>query len=708
MGTSVRGNMTYKIAEHHYLRSGVAFLSAGTVYCALAKYKNISQCSWITQLGAFSVSTLGQSWISSLNPCERALCVDCRKTPKKANSVLEVVNLLSPVFLSGLAIRFCRFKHPLISTALVAAGYFGIFHALQSLESSITEITISQEEFQRLYGENNLPNIPITVNEDLDLSTFTEVVELPNNLTVLGNINLKACISLSALPNNLNVHGDLDLEGCTSLRALTADLTVTGSINLKGCTGLTTLPENFQVGENLNLEGCTSLITLPKNLNVSGELVLRGCSHLTTIEEGLNVGGALNLGRVLDFWDEVAIEGCISLTKFPKNLRVGGDLNLEGCSVLKELPEGIVVEGRINLKVCTSLEGIPEDLQVIVMGDIDLEGCSSLKYLPENLQCKGELNLDGCTGLTELPDGMNIPGHLGLVGCTGLRALPKGLNVGNVLNLRDCTNIALLPEDLKIGGGLQLENCLNLVSFPENLVLGDEGLYINNCPKLTTLPNGLRIEGELAMRSEDDKNLNITHLPDDLFVGGKLDISGCSRLKSFGRRTKINGTLDIRGCWFLESLPEDLEVGGDLLLNNSGLKVLPSWITKLGHKNCQDDWERFINLDNTYLSLKDINFIKQNRSYGSRKWVRFNFGTQKIDLSSLLNGLFRNGMSQQTQQDLKVLGLESMENPKKKDVKKAYKALAMKHHPDKNNGAGEEMFKTIQEAYERLLKTLSE
>ena len=718
--------MTDKITEHHYLRSGLAFLSAGTVYCALAKYKNISQCSWITQLGAFSVSTLAQSWISSLNPCERALCVDCRKTPQKANSVLEVVNLLSPVFLNGLAIRFCRFKHPLISTALVAAGYFGIYHALQSLESSITEITISKEEFQRLYGENNLPDIPITVNEDLDLSTFTEVIELPNNLTVLGNINVKACISLSALPNNLNVHGDLDLEGCTSLRALTADLNVTGSINLKGCTGLTTLPENFQVGENLHLDGCISLLSIPKNLSVNGDMFLRECPNLTTIYERLRVEGSLYMGNYEKHY-RIKIDGCTNLSSISEWLSVGGELDLNGCAALRELPEGLHVGGKINLKNCTSLIKLPEDIQV--MGDINLDRCSGLRSFPENLQCKGSLTLRYCTGLRILPDGMK-PHYLSLYGCTGLRALPKGLNVTTILGLGGCSNLTSLPKDLKFGERLVLEklpgiteipkeietlgdliitNCPNFISLPEKLVVGG-CLKIKNCPKLTTLPKGLRIEKDFILSSEQEEGgtLNIKKLPDDLFVGGKLDSSYYGGLESLGRRTKINGTLDIRGCWFLESLPEDLEVGGDLLLNNSGLKVRPSWITKLGHKNCHHFPERFINLDNTYLSVKDINFIKQNRSYGSRNGVRFNFGTQQIDLSSLLNGLFRNSMSQQTQQDLKVLGLEAMENPKQKNVKKAYKALAMKHHPDKNNGAGEEMFKTIQEAYERLMKTLNE
>ncbi len=49
-----------------------------------------------------------------------------------------------------------------------------------------------------------------------------------------------------------------------------------------------------------------------------------------------------------------------------------------------------------------------------------------------------------------------------------------------------------------------------------------------------------------------------------------------------------------------------------------------------------------------------------------------------------------------------VLGLES--NASDKDIKRAYKRLAMKHHPDRNQGdkGSEDKFKEIKEAYEVL------
>ena len=52
-----------------------------------------------------------------------------------------------------------------------------------------------------------------------------------------------------------------------------------------------------------------------------------------------------------------------------------------------------------------------------------------------------------------------------------------------------------------------------------------------------------------------------------------------------------------------------------------------------------------------------------------------------------------------------ILGVK--ENANANEIKKAYRSLSFKYHPDKNNG-NDERFKTINEAYEVLSDPIKE
>ena len=689
--------MTQNIAQHHYLRSSLAFLSASALYCTAAHYMGISQCSKLKQTSAFSVAALAQTFFSSTILCDRPLCVDCRDETQRGTSSFEkAVHFICPYILGGLAIRYCRFNHTLFSTLFLATGYFCIDSSLQNLESSIKEVNLEPSVFKRLCKENNLPNIPITVQGDVDLSNLEELESLPTQLTIHGNLNLEGCTSFSALPEGLHVAGDLNLEGCISFTDWPEELHITGSINLKSCISFSTLPEGLHVKGDLNLERCSSLITVPKNLTVEGDLFLRGCPRLTSIEENLHVGASLYLEKIEQF-STVIIEASENLTSIGEGLRVGGELNLEGCIHISRLPQDMQVGGDILLIDCKSLRALPEGLQY--RGHLDLQGCDQLTFLPNGMEIPGNLILTWCRELRELPKGLKVGKILDLTGCPKPTFFPKDLEVEGLLALDGCDGITEIPPYLTIPDDLIIENCPHFVSFPDHFTVGGR-LKIKNCPKLTSLPKGLKVKGDLIICSDLDASSNITHLPENLIVGEDLSVNENTNLQSLSKGTKVGGDLCLRECHSLSALPEDLEVGGRIDLWGCGIDRLPSWITKLGP--LKNGKTRFINLRGTRISQEEIDSLKGKVFPG----MQFHLPTH---VHPLRNGLWSMGSSYTLQDilDFATLGLKEDDSPKQEDVKAAYKKLALKYHPDKNKG-DDTMFKKIAEAYERLMKSLSE
>jgi hypothetical protein len=60
----------------------------------------------------------------------------------------------------------------------------------------------------------------------------------------------------------------LSLIGYVEFTSLPENLEVLGFLNLMNCKGLTSLPKGLKVGESLGLAGCTGLTSLPKDLSV--------------------------------------------------------------------------------------------------------------------------------------------------------------------------------------------------------------------------------------------------------------------------------------------------------------------------------------------------------------------------------------------------------------------------------------------------------
>ena len=146
-----------------------------------------------------------------------------------------------------------------------------------------------------------------------------DVNDLPDDLTIDGELDLSGCLALRRMPNRLRVTGRLSLKGCENLEHLGAGTWVGGTLNLRGCTSLLELPDNLAVGENCILTYCTALRRIGPGFAVGGHCQAGVCLALSELPETLEVGGDLILIR------------CLSLTRLPRRLIVGSGLDLSGC-----------------------------------------------------------------------------------------------------------------------------------------------------------------------------------------------------------------------------------------------------------------------------------------------------------------------------------------------------------------------------------------
>jgi hypothetical protein len=119
--------------------------------------------------------------------------------------------------------------------------------------------------------ENHPDDIKYRYEGDLELSE-TNITKLPNDLYVVGSLNLWKCQELTKLPDKLHVGDDLNIEG-TNIEEIPNNLYVGGYLSLYGCTQITKLPNDLYVGDYLNIEG-TNIEEIPNNLYVEFDLYI--------------------------------------------------------------------------------------------------------------------------------------------------------------------------------------------------------------------------------------------------------------------------------------------------------------------------------------------------------------------------------------------------------------------------------------------------
>ena len=121
---------------------------------------------------------------------------------------------------------------------------------------------------------------------DLDLNR-SNVEELPDNLTIDGDLRLSLCYLLRSLPKNLHVKGSLDLYGSDLIKELPTDLKLDGSLDLIG-SGIKSLPSNLIINGTLIIY--SNLLARSHNLTVTDTIKVRDSENIRSLPRCLTVG----------------------------------------------------------------------------------------------------------------------------------------------------------------------------------------------------------------------------------------------------------------------------------------------------------------------------------------------------------------------------------------------------------------------------------
>ena len=96
-----------------------------------------------------------------------------------------------------------------------------------------------------------------------------------------------------------------------------------------------------------------------------------------------------------------------------------------------------------------------------------------------------------------------------------------------------------------------------------NLLLSDSNI--------TKLPNDLYVGGFLDLRNCQE----LTELPDKLHVGSYFSLSGCKQLTELPNKLFVGGFFRLDSCKKITELPDKLHVGDDLDLSGTNITTLP-------------------------------------------------------------------------------------------------------------------------------------
>ena len=247
---------------------------------------------------------------------------------------------------------------------------------VNSVQTSKQDI-LTAKEFKSMLINKVVFKKPVLINEHLNFNACNKLTQLPDNITVNGDVFIKECHNFTKTPYNFKA-GSLIIEKCNGFDTLTSvnvDEVIINSCPVLrkiednpqieritfdncnynfilatdfqkascffiDCDELYTIPDEFKV-KNLYIYNCQNFIWLPKKpLNISDNLIVKQCKNfklvpIWVLEEGhKKASKALNVNLEYNGFSEDVVAKLIAHNRV-NNLRVIAKDEIEINSSLK-------------------------------------------------------------------------------------------------------------------------------------------------------------------------------------------------------------------------------------------------------------------------------------------------------------------------------------------------------------------------------------
>jgi len=250
---------------------------------------------------------------------------------------------------------------------------------------------------------------------------------------------------------------------------------------------------------------------------------------------------------------------------------VASSLELEG-GATRAQEWGPLLVARILLKDCRVPARLHRPEVWLPRGESTVRLCrvSGLRHFADGCH-SATLVAVGCPDLVEI---RSMPWNLVVKDCPSLSRIALR-DFGHLLHLERCPRITSLSP-------VAARNTLPKEKSGEAPSMAYESMVLAGCPNLDHLPRRIRVLKNMTLRSMGpfrcwpvhfnvDGDLRIRDCPrieelPKVAVGGSLRVDGRSGLLRLLPGSSVGRDLDLRACALLEGLPQDLSIGGTLLL----------------------------------------------------------------------------------------------------------------------------------------------